>query len=163
MSNKELTKLALKVFSIYVMVQAILAIPQFFQAYAMLSNGPEYNTTNWFIVIGAMPIVLLMILSVFIWKLSKNIAIKISYESTTSSSNVSEEFILSVLGLYLIVLSLTRLSITSISTYYLLQSTSDIGFSVNQNIIYLVVHIVVATLGLTLVIKATGWARLLNK
>ncbi|MCK5395354.1 MAG: hypothetical protein KAJ32_05140 [Gammaproteobacteria bacterium] len=112
MSNKELTKLALKVFSIYVMVQAILAIPQFFQTYVIFSEGSEYNSDNWFIVISAISVILLIILSVFIWKLSSNISTKISSESTISPSNISEEFILSVLGFYLVVFGLIRVSIT---------------------------------------------------
>ena len=163
MSNKELTKLALKIFSIYVMVQAILAVPQFFQAYVMLSNGSEYNSVNWFITISAISIALLIILSVFIWKLSINVFEQATSDSSNSSSNISESFILSVLGLYLIVFSLTRLAITSTSTYYIMQSTSDINFNINQNIIYLVVYLVVALLGLSLVIRTDGWARLLIK
>ena len=163
MSNKELTKLALKVFSIYVMVQAILAIPQFFQVYLMLKNGTGHDNAGWFIAISAASVVLLVMLSVFIWKLSVNISTQLITESTSSSSNVSESFILSVLGFYLVVYGLTRVSVTSTSTYYLLQTTSDVNLSIAQNIVYLIVYVVVAILGLSLVIKTNGWVRLLNK
>ena len=107
MSNKELTKLALKLFAIYVMVQAILAVPQFFQAYVMFSNGSEYNSANWFMVISAVSITLLVMLSVFTWRLSVNVSTQIISESSDSSLNISEVFILSALGLYLIVFGLT--------------------------------------------------------
>ena len=163
MSNKELTKLAFKIFSIYVMVQAILAVPQFFQAYVMISNFSEYGSENWLLAIGAISIILLAMLSAFIWKLSINIHTQVISESSTSSSNISESFILSVLGLYLIVFGLTRLSITSSSTYFIAQATSDVDFNITQNIIYLAVYLVVVMLGLSLVIKTKGWAQLLNK
>ena len=147
------------------MVQAIIAIPQFFQAYVMLSNGSEYNNTGWFVAISVTSIILLAALSLFIWKLSNNIATKISSESTSSSSNIKDEFILSALGLYLIVFGLLRVSLTSTTTYYLIKTTSDsnIDFNIVQNIIYLVTYFVVSILGLSLVIKASGWVRLLNK
>jgi len=66
MSNTDISKLALKIFSLYVIVQVLLAIPQFFQAYVMLSNGSEYNSANWFMFIGATAIILLFLLSVTI-------------------------------------------------------------------------------------------------
>ena len=68
MNNKELIKLALKIFSIYIMVHALLSIPQFYQAYILLSNGSEYSSHIWFVIVGTAAI-----LSVFIWKLSKNV------------------------------------------------------------------------------------------
>ena len=163
MSNKELTKLALKIFAIYVMVQAILAVPQFFQAYVMLSNGSEYNSATWFMAISAVSITLLAMLSVFTWRLSVNVSTQLLSESTNSSLNISETFILSVLGLYLIVFGLTRLSIASIGTYYTLQSANDINQNIAQNVIYLIVYFIVTIIGLSLVIKTKGWLQLLNK
>ena len=163
MSNKEITKLALKIFSIYVLVQALLAIPQFFQAYVMLSNGSEYNSANWFLLIGAVSILVLIILSVIIWKLSTSVTSSLHQDNDTTSSYVKEEFALSLLGLYIIVFGLTRLVIASTSVYYLSESSNDINNNITQNVIYLIVYFLVSVLGISLVIKSHGWVSLLNK
>ena len=145
------------------MVQAILAIPQFFQAYIMLSNGSEYSSDKWFIIVGTFSVMLLAILSIFILKLSIKTTAQISQEPTNPSSSLSEEFVLSVLGLYLIFYGLSRLAVVSVSTYYSVQSTNDINYNITQSIIYLAVYIVIAILGLSLLIKSNGCATLLNK
>ena len=145
------------------MVQVILAIPQFFQAYVMLSNGSEYNSADWFLLIGATSILALFILSVIIWKLSIKVTSSLSQDNTATSSNVKEEFALSMLGLYIIVFGLTRLIIASSSTYYLMQSNNDINNNATQNIIYLTMYFLVTILGVSLIIKSHGWASFLNK
>jgi len=163
MSNKDLTKLALKIFSIYIFVQVILATPQFFQAYVMLSNGSEYNNSKWFMFIGAAAVVVLLLLSVAIWKLSSNTKEIISKNTDNSSLNMSEEFALSILGLYLIVYGLTRTIVVATSAYYSSQASNDINYDITQSVIYVAVYLVVSIVGMSLVIKSNGWSALLNK
>ena len=163
MSNTDISKLALKIFSIYVFVQVILAIPQFFQAYVMLSNGSEYNSAKWFMFIGTTAVVALFLLSVAIWKLSNNAKIIISKNTETSSPHISEEFVLSILGIYLIVYGLTRITVVATSAYYTAQSSSDINDEVTQSVIFVVVYLITALLGMSLIVKSKGWLLLLNK
>ena len=163
MSNTELSKLALKVFSIYVFVQVILAIPQFFQAYVMLSSGSEYNSAKWFMFIAAAALVLLFFLSVAIWKLSNNTNAIISKNTDDSSTHISQGFALSILGIYLIVYGLTRMTIVATSAYYTAQTSSDINYVITQSVIYMTVYLIAALLGMSLIVKSKGWLLLLNK
>ena len=163
MSNTDLSKLALKIFSIYVILQVILAIPQFFQAYVMLSNSSEYNSAKWFMFIGATAVVALFLLSVAIWKLSNNTKAIISKNTDNSSAPISEEFVLSILGIYLIVYGLTRMTVVATSAYYSTQSSNDINYEITQSVIYVAVYLIAALLGLSLIIKSKGWSSLLNK
>ena len=163
MDNKELTKVALKVFSIYIMVQAILVIPSFFQAYVMLSNGSYYSSSNWFSAIGIASVVLLGILSLFIWKLSVTTVTQTQTPNNNSTSGLSEAFLLSLLGLYLMFNGLSKFAIASVGTYYSAQASTDINYDITQNIIYLAVNFTQIIIGLTLVIKTNGWLALLNK
>ena len=163
MSNTDISKLALKIFSIYVFVQVILAIPQFFQAYVMLSNGSEYNSAKWFMLIGAAAVFLLLLLSISIWKLSNNTTAIISKNTDKSSHHITEEFVLSILGIYLIVYGLTRMTIVATSAYYSANSSNDISYEITQSVIYVAVYLIAALLGMSLIIKSKGWVTLLNK
>ncbi len=163
MSNKELSKLALKLFAIYAIVQVMLAIPQFFQAYVMLSNGSEYNSAKWFMIIGATSIIALLILSVTIWMLANKTTEIISESTNQISSNLSEGFALSMLGIYLIIYGLTRLTVVATSAYYSLNADNNVNYEITQSIIYVAVYFIVVILGLSLVIKSNGWSALLNK
>jgi hypothetical protein len=163
MSNTDISKLALKIFSLYVIVQVLLAIPQFFQAYVMLSNGSEYNSAKWFMLISALAIILLFLLSVAIWKLSNNTKSILSKNTDNSLSQISEEFVLSLLGVYLIVYGLTRITVVATSAYYSANATNDTNYQITQSIIYVVVYLLAAILGLSLIIKSKGWVSMLNK
>ena len=145
------------------MTQAILVIPSFFQAYVMLSNGSEYSSAQWFTVIGIVSIVLLVILSVFIWKLSTNTTTYTKEPSGSLTSGLSEAFLLSLLGLYLIFNGLFKFAISSAGTYYSIKASTDVNYEISQHIIYLGIYLVQIVIGLTLVIKSNGWLALLNK
>ena len=163
MSNTDISKLALKIFSLYIIVQVLLAIPQFFQAYVMLSNGTEYNSANWFMFIGATAIILLFLLSVAIWKLSNNTKAIISKNTDNSFPQISEEFALSILGIYLIIYGLTRTMVVATSAYFSAHSSNDINNDMTQSVIYVAVYLIATILGISLIIKSKGWSSLLNK
>lgn len=163
MDSKDITKIALKVFSIYVMTQAILVIPSFFQAYVMLSNGSEYNSAQWFSAISIVAILLLVILSVFIWKLSTNTTAQTKESGNSLTNGLSETFFLSLLGLYLIFNGLFKFSLASVGIYYAMKASADIDYDASQHIIVMGVFLVQILIGLTLIIKSNGWLALLNK
>ena len=163
MDSKDITKIALKIFSVYVMTQAILVMPSFFQAYVMLSNSSEYNSAQWFTAISIIAIILLVILSVFIWKLSSNTTTQTKESGGSLTNGLSEVFLLSLLGLYLIFNGLFKLSIASVGTYYSIKASTDINYDISQHIMYLGVYLIQVVIGLNLVIKSNGWLALLNK
>jgi len=162
MNSTEISKLALKIFAIYIIVQVLLSIPQFFQAYVMLSNGTEPNSDKWFILIAAASVIALFSLSLLIWKLSNNTKAVLSKNSDNSIPYISEEFILSILGIYLIVYGLTRTIVVATSAYYSL-SSNDINYELTQGVIYVITYLLTALLGLSFIVRSKGWSILLNK
>ena len=80
----------------------------------------------------------------------------VSHESNTPPSTLSEEFALSLLGLYLIFHGLSRLITGSVGAYYSITDKSDINYNIMQTIIYLVVYLIVAIVATSLVIKSNG-------
>lgn len=163
MNNTDLSKLALKLLAIYVAVQGLLAMPQLFGSYVMLSNGSEYSSTAWFIAIAITAIIALFALSVVIWKLSNNTKTVIAKNTSTSSHPISEEFCISILGLYLIIYGLTNMLFAASFAFYASQSHSNISYESTKSIVYSAVYLIVSLIGLSLIIKTKGWASLLNK
>jgi len=68
-----------------------------------------------------------------------------------------------MLGIYLIIYGLTRLTVVATSAYYSLNADNNVNYEITQSIIYVAVYFIVAILGLSLVIKSNGWSALLNK
>ena len=163
MSNKELTKLALKVFSIYIMVHALLSIPQFFQAYISLNTGDARTGYFWLAILGVVALFLLLLLSVAIWKLSNSITLQVSNTVDKELAPLSESFAVSLLGIYLIFYGLSRLTIGAVGTYYTLIDNNPANDNLMQNVVYLLVYFIISIIGLTLILKSKGWAGLLNK
>ena len=162
MDSKDLAKVALKVFSIYIMVSAILTIPSFYQGYLGIMSDP-YSSANWFTLITTTSLILLFVLAIFVWRLSTSLTGSINTESNTSSSCISEEFLLSLLGLYLVFDGLTKICFSSISFYYKYINSNNLTEIMIQNMVYLSSYLILTIIGVTLVIKSNGWASLLHK
>ncbi len=163
MNSNDLTKVALKVFSIYIMVNTMLAIPSFFSMHVMFGADEHAKNDPLFLVVALVSVASLLVLALFIWKLASNLSTKINHES--SNYKLTESFILSVFGLYLIFDGLTKLSFSSVNFYYNYK-TSDaniINDTQIQNIIYLSVYFIQVIIAITLIIKSEGWATLLRK
>ena len=163
MNNTEITKVALKVFAVFVMVQAILIIPSFFQAYMSLSMGTDFNTSGWFITVSTISIALLFLLSFFVWRLSNKLATSFTEHNINHSSLTSESFILSILGLYLIFEAIKNFSISSVGLFYAIETSTQSESKFTQIGVYLLVYFIQFIIGLTLIIKTKGWLSVLNK
>ena len=164
MNNKEITKIALKVFSIYVLVQALLLIPQQYHYYLIMgSNGSEYANGIWLSAISIISIISLFIISALIWKLSNKVTQQLDLSNTSNHLAVSETSILSILGLYLVFYGLFKLATTSISTYFLMNMVNEVNNDVIHNISYLPVYLIIIVLGASLIFKAYGWLAVLTK
>lgn len=164
MTNKEISKLALKIFSIYVLVQALLLIPQhYFYYLSWSSNSYKYSSESWLAAISIISVISLVLISALIWKLSNKVTIQLNQQVTKQHSTISESSIISVLGLYLVFYGLFKLATTSIGTCFLIKIVNDINNKVIENITYLSVYFVVVILGASLIIKASGWLTVLKK
>ncbi len=164
MNNKEITKIALKVFSIYVLVQALLIIPQQFYYYLnWSSNSYDLNHSTWLSIISIISVIALFIVSVLIWKLSNKVTMQLDQSATNNPLAVSESSILSVLGLFLVFYGLFKLATASISTYFLMNMVNEINNDVIHNISYLPVYFIIVVLGASLILKANGWLAILTE
>ena len=162
MNNKEITKIALKIFSIYILVQALLAMPRFYASYmAYSSNWPGGQV--WLPAIGAISIIALLIISVLIWKLSNKTCEQLNDIKPNQPVKTNEEFILSVLGLYLVAYGIYNIAITSLHTHFLIGLANEVTDKVALNYKFLVVYFIIAVLGVSLIIKVKGWLAFLKK
>jgi len=163
MNSKQLTSIALKVFAIYVFIQTVLAIPSFFRLYIILGEGTSSESANWLLAISSAAVFLLIVLAISIWKLSVNVASQAAAENNRPTSALTEAFILSVLGLYLIFEGLTRLSFSAVNTYFNIVSTTDSDDILSQNIVYLIIYSLHIIIGITLVVKSDRWTSILRR
>ena len=123
MTTNELTSVAIKVFSIYVLVQAILFIPSLTVAYSTFGLDRSNDPSEFlFWLLGASSIVLLIMITVFMWKLANHVA--------TKASSANEE-------------------------------RSSYGIAL-QTIGYIIGYLFQTIIGMTLIVKASGWARFIK-
>ena len=80
-----------------------------------------------------------------------------------TSNCISEEFLLSLLGLYLVFDGLTKICFSSISFYYKYINSNNITELMIHNIVYLSSYLILTVIGVTLIIKSNGWSALLRK
>ncbi len=161
MTTNELTSVAIKVFAIYVLVHAILSIPPFIVAYSGLgfdhSNGSS-GQLFWFLATAS--VVILVVVTALLWKLAGRVAEKASSGvGKNESHGINEVFLLSLLGIYLSVDAVMRFGFVCIDAYTQSQHIDGIAL---QTIAYIVGYLLQLIIGLTLIIKANGWVRLLK-
>lgn len=166
MNNKELTSLAIRVFAIYVFVQAILLIAQSGSGYQSFFQGDH----KWLFLIPAMSVIGLFVTFYFLWKMSNRVFNEITKQKSKDVSiKIDQFFILQLLGLYLIVIGLLNLGQSGVSLYYTnVQQASEYGSTYNpemssQAIYYAITSILKFILGITLLTKSKGWTKFLNR
>jgi len=155
MNNKELTSLAIRVFAIYVLIQAIILIGQSSFALASFFQGDD----KWLFIIPTLSIVGLLVVFVGLWKLSQSVLNKITTENkTTEKFRVDQIFVLNLIGFYLIVVALFGLSQGGISLYfYYFHQASEHGSNYlletsSQTIFYIIANCLKLIIGITLLI-----------
>lgn len=164
MANKELTSLAIRVFSIYVLVLAIMLIAQSSSVYNDFFQGDD----RWLFIIPTLSIVGLLAVFAALWKLSKSVFNTITTENETNEKfRVDQVFILNLIGFYLMVVALMGLAQSGISLYFsYIHQTNEFVSGYNQEIgaqivFQLIANVLKFIVGLTLLIRPYGWAKLL--
>lgn len=168
MKLRELAFLAIRVLSIYLFILGLnhlvnlldFTIPTYLQ---VIEHDTTY--TEVFLIIG-IPTLILLLCGVILWffaeKLSKYIVPRNSTESDgTFRSKDIEGFVLSVVGLILVILSFT--SLARIIMNYVNMMNQDIGFDRLGFIYSLVEQGIRLLLGIILLFKAEGLAQFLRK
>ncbi len=161
MTSRELTSVAIKVFAIYIIVQAIFSVPLFANAlvrYGFFENDDPNEILLW--LIGIASIIVVIVLAILMWKLANRI---ISQANASNEGNdvsvITEGFLISLLGLYLIIKGLLQFGYASSSSYMILQAGGEVTA---QNISYVVGNLIQVVIGISLIIKAQGWVSFLK-
>ena len=162
MTNKELTSVAIKVFSIYVLVQAILSVP--YLANALVTHGGFFEnqrSSNFILgLLGITAFALLVLLAIFLWKLANKIVDKSTAPvNADENSKIDASLLVSLLGLYLTFDGLLRLGYVCVSAF---AQTQDGGELALQTKAYIAGYIIQVSIGLTLVLKSEGWLRFMR-
>ena len=166
MTNKDLTSLAIKIFAIYVFMEAIILIAQtgiFLKEYISLGKA-------WLLLTPVFATVGLIAVFIILWKLSKNI-IDVLAKPTKQLDNlkIDQIFILHLIGFYLVVVGLLGLAQGGMSLYYVyFYQASEFGSSYRpelsgQTVFHIIVSLIKIGFGLTLILRPYGWAKIFNR
>ncbi|WP_256759327.1 hypothetical protein [Cohnella sp. WQ 127256] len=167
MTIRELAFLALRVLSIYLFILGLshltslldFTIPTYLQVI-------EHDTTyaEVFLIIG-IPTFVLLVGGVILWIFAEKLSSYMVPKSSTGSGNFPtkelEGFVLSVIGLILLILSFT--SIVRLSMSYIHLINQEIGFDRKTYIYPLVEQAIRLLIGIILLFKAEGLALMLRK
>jgi len=163
MTGREITSLAIKLFAIYVLVRAVLAIPALVQVlYGPGGRAFLAPETIWLWGIGAIAVALLIVLAVVLWRLAGRVVRAAPGASTEAPSvAVDEPFVLSVVGLYLAFKALLQIAFLAVGAYAALGPLQQ-DFQA-QTIAYIAGYVVQLVLGLALMLRSRGWALVLRR
>ena len=161
MTTNELTSVAIKVFAIYILVHAILSIPTFIATFSGLHFDRSNSWTEQvFWLLSVSSIVLLLIITVLVWKLAGRVVEKASSDVEKSEScGIDESFLLSLLGIYLCVEAVMRFGFVSMSAYTQSQHIDGVAL---QTIAYIAGYLFQFIIGSTLILKSSGWIRFIK-
>lgn len=158
MTTNEITSVAIKVFAIYVLVQTIFSIPTFTAAYSTFDSIRSSQGLFWFLGIAAL--LILLVAAFLLWKLANQVATKVTNGNEKSNtSSIDQSFLLSLLGIYLGIDGIIRFGFVCLSAVSQTQDGRDIALA---TIGYIFGYIIQILVGLSLILKARGWAKFLN-
>jgi hypothetical protein len=156
MSSKEITAIAIKFFSIYLLVNVILYFPSMLTTLTALENyrGQDFDSNIFIYVVGAF-IILGVTVSFFLSRLANSIILH-SSENSESNTLLSQQFLLQVLGVYFIVSGLSLMPSIAISAFV------DTSFNLDR-VLPIAGYIFQVIVGLYFLTKPVFWVQCLNK
>ena len=168
MTNKEITSLAIKVFAIYILLQAILMMAQ---TGNILNQFFQFGSA-WLIITPVIAIIGLLASFYMMWKLGNNIIAKttkeVSHEGKNNKDfNISQRFILQAIGLYLLITGFRMLFQSGmnmiVKAMYVGQQPTELALSYPSDFVYLVSSLLEIILAISLIVKPLFWRNLLHK
>ena len=164
MTTKQLTALALKIFAIYVFVEFLFALPQLFVAFESTRKLNPSDDVGWaYILAGAFLFVAILAVAYYVWRLAERLLTQMNPDDSNDGFPDPEGFILSVLGLFLIVRALVALIYSSTGLYVqAIDPDNPDGISA-ESVAYVLAYMIQLVIGATLVIRARGWVRMLRR
>lgn len=167
MTTRELVSVAIKVFAIYILVQVLVLMPSMVSTLAYATDLNQ-NSTPWIALGGIGAIVASAVIAFFAWRLSTDVvsgALPGDVNTTETPRHAAdwESFVLSVLGLYLMVRTIVVLVPRATGTFVQVSDANNPHGVDASTIAMLVCLLLQGLLGLSLVIRAKGWAALLRR
>lgn len=164
MKTREVTSLALKLFSLYLLLEIFFGIPVLFGMYVMAELKPEEAEGLWLIGIGVAVILFAFVLAMAIWKLANRSLIESLKKESDSKvlkivPNEIELIAFTIVGLYLVVTSLSSLLISLGSAYTQVNETLSFGIE-TESIVIIITGTVQLLLGVSLVVYPRKWSLL---
>ncbi len=165
MTNKELTSLAIKVFAIYILVQTLMIFA--FNGQSMISFFQGIAENLWALM-SLLASVLLLITCWILWRMANAIIDKVKTPKQRGDEyRIDQVFFLHLIGFYCICQALIEAIGYSLSLHYM-SSPEQFGydhFSGQKMVIFFnyFAALVQFGIGLSLLIKPYGWARLFQK
>ena len=171
MTNREITALALKVFALYVMVHALLAIPTVVSAFVwadgifMETDGGRVASAMWFLGAGVVALVAAVVLALGLWWLARRLVSRVEDVPVTDSRSNAlniESVVMAALGLYLTVTALVILGYLGPSLY--LGEISGLDTETPAyDLAKVLAYSAQALIGLSLALRPCGWLKLLSR
>ena len=156
MEPKDITAIAIKFFGIYLLVNVVLYFPSMIMSMAALQQYQEKNFSSYvFVSVIGSYILLGVVVSLILIRLANSIASSVGGTSQ-SSSHLSQEFLLQLLGIYFIVSGLQAFPGIGISFFkaVALESTKYL---------YGLGYMFQVAVGCYLLVKPVVWRKWLNK
>jgi len=110
MSAKQLTAMAIRLLALWLLVQLVLVVPLLFEPIALISTELELDIdkSSYYIFIGSFLVTCFVIL-VILFRVSNSVLTIAPDSGSPTSSNISQMFLLQVLGVYFAVTSLAEI------------------------------------------------------
>lgn len=167
MKTREVTSLALKLFAIYLLLEALFSVPLVFSMYLVREFKLEQAEGQWLFVVGVGTLILALALVVAIWKLANRSLIEsLKNESDSKALKIVpseiELIIFAALGLYLVVTSVSSL-VSSLTSSYI-AANEALSFGVDpSSYIFIGTSIVQALIGCSLAVYPRKWSNLFSR
>ena len=171
-SLKDLGYLAIRVLAIYVFILGIEYLVSLFQYsmpfYLSLLKSDDHNYMDIVLVTG-IPALLLIAISILMWSFADKLSSILAPRQTKGTSdpeNVKawESFVLSAVGMILVILSFSRISLVIMQIIRMESMTPEFAVYNRQEFLFsLTEQFIKFILGLILIFKADGLAYLLRK
>jgi hypothetical protein len=110
MTSREITALALRIIALYILVHAVLALPNLFSYLVVAQQSLTPEVPAWWIwMAGAIAILAALIIAVIVWVVAGRAVAATDHQSKSPLFDNIEPLVLSVVGLFFIMQALIQI------------------------------------------------------
>ena len=164
MNNKQITAMALKVFAIYLLAQLIIQLPSVYGLFISISHwvGSNIEPVIWIpIILLFATFIVVAIIARLLWNLSNDIVEKLisnsSVEQPTNMPDDFHEFIIFVLGIFILVQGLFGLPYPITTATREIATYPNSGGLSGETVVWFLSELLLTILGLSLMFKRKNW------